>query len=196
MTVIVNGVFSIPSSGQNLKNTLALQIVQITEIKFGKVWAKISGSLCQCCLIIVKLSAEWEVLIKSRVNLAKIMVDIKTWKVVLSVQLSDLDVYAAWIYDTIPNILFPIAPFVWSKSGNFCGDFLYFPSFLCPMFMQGIRPPQKIRNKNHQKASNFRSISRMPSLQSFSMWLSQTCFSASSLLERFSTCSGEATLRQ
>ena len=38
--------------------------------------------------------------------------NIKTWKVVLSVQLSDLDVYAAWIYATIPNILFPIAPFV------------------------------------------------------------------------------------
>ena len=44
----------------------------------------------------------------------------------LSVQLSDLDVYAARIYATIPKILFPIAPFACSKSGNFCGDFLLF----------------------------------------------------------------------
>ena len=96
----------------------------------------------------MKLSAEWEVLIKSRVNLAKIMVDIKTWKVVLSVQLSDLDVYAAWIYATIPKILFLIASFG-PNPAIFVGTF-YFLVFLCPLFMQRNRPQQKIKNKNNQ----------------------------------------------
>ena len=77
------------------------------------------------------------------------MVDIKnSSKVILSLQLSDLDVYAAWIYATIPKILFLIASFG-PNPAIFVGTF-YFLVFLCPLFMQGNRPQQKIKNKNNQ----------------------------------------------
>ena len=82
-----------------------LQIVQIAETKF---WAKFEqdkwillpfpNPLHRCLIILCGL----KVLIKSRVNLTKIMVDIKnSSKAIFFLQLSDLDVYAAWIYASI-----------------------------------------------------------------------------------------------
>ena len=130
-----------------------LQIVQFAEIKF---WAKFEQDkwILYChfpilCNVASSLSEEWKVLIRSTVNLTKIMVDIKnSSKVILSLQLSDLDVYAAWIYATIPKILFLIASFG-PNPAIFVGTF-YFLVFLCPLFMQGNRPQQKIKNKNNQ----------------------------------------------
>ena len=130
-----------------------LQIVQIAEIKF---WAKFEQDkwILYChfpilCNVASSPSEEWKVLIRSTVNLTKIMVDIKNCsKVILSLQLSDLDVYAAWIYATIPRILFLIASFG-PNPAIFVGTF-YFLVFLCPLLMQGNSPQQKIKNKNNQ----------------------------------------------
>ena len=149
-----------------------LQIAQIAETKFGAKFEQDKWILLlfpnplHRCLIIL---CGPKVFIKSRVNLTKIMVDIKnSSKAISSLQLSDLDVYAAWIYASISQILFPIASFG-PNLAIFVGTFYFLLGFLCPLLMQGNRPQQKIRNKNHQMASNFRSISPTPSLLSFSM---------------------------
>ena len=185
------GLLLIFSSTIIILKQYTLQIVQIAETKF---WAKFEqdkwillpfpNPLHRCLIILCGL----KVLIKSRVNLTKIMVDIKnSSKAILYLQLSDLDVYAAWIYASISQILFPIASFG-PNLAIFVGTFYFQAEFLCPLLMQRNRPQQEIKNKKHQIASNFRSISPTPSLPSFSMLPYQTCFLASNPLERFSTC--------